>query len=68
MLDLAKTIIEIINSKSEIIHKDLPQDDPKVRKPDITRAKSILGWLPKVDRKEGLMKTLEDFKKRLKIK
>ncbi len=67
MLDLAKTIIEITNSKSEIIHKELPLDDPKVRKPDITRAKSILGWEPKVDRKTGLSKTLEDFKKRLGI-
>ncbi|MFH1050525.1 MAG: UDP-glucuronic acid decarboxylase family protein [bacterium] len=68
MLDLAKTIIEITNSKSEIIHKDLPLDDPKVRKPDIIRAKSILGWEPKVDRKTGLTKTLEDFKKRLGIR
>jgi dTDP-glucose 4,6-dehydratase len=68
MLDLAKTIIEITNSKSEIIYKDLPADDPKVRKPDITKAKAILGWQPKVDRKDGLMKTLEDFKKRLNIK
>lgn len=68
MLDLAKTIIEITNSKSEIIHKDLPLDDPKVRKPDITKARKILGWEPKVDRKTGLTKTLEDFKKRLGIK
>jgi len=67
MLDLAKTIIEITNSKSQIVHKELPQDDPKVRKPDITRARTILGWGPKVDRKTGLTKTLVDFKKRLGI-
>jgi len=67
MLDLAKTIIEITNSKSEIIYKDLPQDDPKVRKPDITRARAILGWEAKVDRKTGLTRTLEDFKKRLGV-
>ncbi len=67
MLDLAKTIIEITNSKSEIVFKELPEDDPKVRKPDITKAKGILEWQPKVDRKEGLLKTLEDFKKRLDI-
>jgi len=65
MLDLAKIIIEITNSSSEIVHRELPKDDPKVRKPDITKAKSILGWEPKVDRKTGLIRTLEDFKKRL---
>jgi dTDP-glucose 4,6-dehydratase len=68
MLDLAKTIIEITNSKSEIIYKELPLDDPKVRKPDISKARAILGWEPKVDRKTGLTKTLEDFKKRLGIR
>jgi dTDP-glucose 4,6-dehydratase len=66
MLELAKEIIDLIGSKSEIVFKDLPADDPKVRQPDITRAKTILNWTPKVDRREGLEKTIIDFKKRLK--
>jgi dTDP-glucose 4,6-dehydratase len=65
MLDLAKEIIELLNSKSEIIFQNLPSDDPKVRQPDITKAKAILNWQPTVTRKEGLLKTIEDFKKRL---
>ncbi len=65
MLDLAKEIIELTNSKSEIIFMDLPDDDPKVRKPDTTRAKNILNWSAKVNRKEGLKNTIDDFKKRL---
>jgi len=66
MLDLAKEIIDITGSDSKIIFEDLPQDDPKIRQPDITRAMEILDWTPKVDRHEGLVKTIEDFKKRLK--
>ena len=65
MLELAKEIIELTDSKSVIIFEDLPADDPKVRQHDITRAKAILGWEPKVNRKEGLKKTVLDFKKRL---
>lgn len=65
MLDLAKEIIELTNSKSEIIFKELPSDDPKVRQPDITKAKSLLNWTPSVDRRAGLEKTIADFKKRL---
>jgi dTDP-glucose 4,6-dehydratase len=66
MLDLAKEIIEISGSSSEIIFKSLPEDDPKVRQPDITKAKHILGWEPKVQRREGLLKTLEYFRMALK--
>jgi dTDP-glucose 4,6-dehydratase len=65
MLDLAKEIIELTGSDSKIIFEDLPQDDPKIRQPDITRAKEILGWSPKFNRKEGLDKTIADFRKRL---
>ncbi len=65
MLDLAKEIIELTGSKSEIIFKELPSDDPKVRQPDITKAKSLLNWTPSVDRRAGLEKTIADFKKRL---
>lgn len=66
MLNLAKEIIEISGSSSEIIFKSLPEDDPKVRQPDITKAKHILGWEPKVQRREGLLKTLEYFRMALK--
>lgn len=65
MLALAQEIIELTNSTSKIVFKDLPLDDPKVRRPDITKAKSILNWMPKVNRMEGLSQTIKDFKKRL---
>ena len=52
--------------KSEIIFEPLPQDDPQVRQPDITLAKSLLGWSPAVDRKEGLAKTIQYFRTALK--
>lgn len=65
MLDLAKEIRDIINPELEIIFEGLPSDDPKVRKPDTTKAQKILNWKAKVDRKEGLLKTIEDFKHRL---
>lgn len=68
MLELAKEIIQIIGSRSKIIFKGLPQDDPKVRQPDITEARKILGWKPKVSRREGLYKTLVYFKQKLNIK
>lgn len=62
ILDFAKLIIELTNSKSKIVYKPLPSDDPTQRKPDITLAKEKLGWEPKVDIKEGLMNTIEYFK------
>lgn len=65
MLDLAKEIIELTNSKSQIIYEELPADDPKIRQPNIDKARRILKWEPKVNRKEGLKKTIEDFRKRL---
>ena len=68
MLDLAREIIELTRSKSSIVFQDLPQDDPKVRQPDITKAKNILHWEPKVNRTEGLQRTVEYFKKKLNIK
>ncbi|MCB0501100.1 MAG: SDR family oxidoreductase [Bacteroidetes bacterium] len=63
--EFGNEIIELTNSKSKIIYKPLPIDDPMRRRPDISLAKKILGWQPQVDRKEGLAKTLEDFKDRL---
>jgi len=67
MLELAKEIKAMIpESKSETIFKPLPQDDPQVRQPDITLAKSLLGWKPTVDRKEGLKRTIAYFREALK--
>jgi nucleoside-diphosphate-sugar epimerase len=66
MLDLAKEIKAMIpESTSEIVFKPLPQDDPQVRQPDITLAKSLLGWEPKVARKVGLERTIAYFRKAL---
>lgn len=62
MLDLAKEIIELTGTTSSIEFKDLPQDDPKVRQPDISRAKTILNWEPQIQRAEGLRRTYEYFK------
>jgi dTDP-glucose 4,6-dehydratase len=61
--DFAEEVIQLCNSNSKIVYKELPEDDPKVRQPDISRAKNILGWQPKVSREEGLKITLEYFKK-----
>ncbi len=59
---IAETIIEMTGSTSKIIYQPLPEDDPKVRRPDITRARTLLGWEPKVDLREGLTKTIEYFR------
>jgi len=62
----AKEIIQFTNSKSKIVYKELPIDDPKVRQPDISKAKSILGWQPKFNRVDGLRLAIEYFKDELK--
>lgn len=67
ILGLAKEIIKLTGSKSKIVYKELPIDDPKVRQPNITKAKTLLNWHPKVGITEGLQTTLEYFKKALKI-
>jgi dTDP-glucose 4,6-dehydratase len=67
MLELAKEIIQLTGSRSKIIFQDLPEDDPKVRQPDITKAKEILHWEPKVNRRVGLEKTLQYFKVKLGV-
>src|SRR5687767_8253265 len=62
---IAHVIIEMTGSKSRIVHKPLPVDDPKVRRPDITKARTLLGWEPKVDLREGLTKTIAYFREKL---
>ena len=62
MLELAEIILELTSSKSKITHKPLPKDDPKKRCPDITLAKKLLKWEPKVNVKDGLAKTIEYFR------
>ncbi len=59
---MAEAVIKVTGSRSKIIYKDLPVDDPKVRQPDISRAKKLLGWKPKVELEEGLKKTVAWFK------
>ncbi|OQX83847.1 NAD-dependent dehydratase [candidate division KSB1 bacterium 4484_87] len=59
---MAETVIRLTDSKSNIVFQDLPEDDPKIRQPDITRAKKLLDWEPKVDFEEGLSKTIAWFK------
>jgi dTDP-glucose 4,6-dehydratase len=63
--EIATTIIRMTGSKSRLVNKPLPVDDPKQRRPDITRARTILGWEPKVKLEEGLAKTLEYFRKKV---
>jgi dTDP-glucose 4,6-dehydratase len=65
MLQLAEEILALIGSKSPIHFEPLPSDDPKIRKPDITLAKKLLGWGPVVSRTEGLQKTIEDIQGRV---
>lgn len=65
--EFAEEVIKLTNSKSKISFKELPEDDPKVRQPDISKAKAILGWEPKVTREEGLKRTIKFFKKQLNI-
>jgi dTDP-glucose 4,6-dehydratase len=59
LLELAEAVIEVAESRSEIVFEALPVDDPQVRQPDITRAKQLLGWEPKVELREGLRRTIE---------
>jgi dTDP-glucose 4,6-dehydratase len=63
--EIARTIIALVGSTSTIVYRPLPVDDPKQRRPDITRARTILGWEPKVGLEEGLLKTIAYFKQKL---
>ena len=61
ILEVAREVIEVTGSKSRIVFEPLPTDDPKVRQPDITKARHVLGWEPRVDRREGLRMCLPYF-------
>ena len=63
--EIAKAIVSLVGSKSRIVYRPLPVDDPRQRRPDITRAKTLLGWEPKVPLEEGLVRPVEYFKRRL---
>jgi dTDP-glucose 4,6-dehydratase len=65
VLEFAKKIIELTHSKSAIVYKPLPEDDPQVRQPDISKARKILGWEPKVKLEEGLSKTIDYFRSKV---
>jgi dTDP-glucose 4,6-dehydratase len=65
ILECAQTVLEVTGSKSELRFEPLPTDDPTRRKPDITKAKAILGWEPRISLKEGLAKSLDFFKAKL---
>ena len=66
IMDLAKIIIELTKSKSRIIKRNIPLDDPMRRKPDISEAKNAIDWEPTTDLKDGLEQTIEYFKNKLK--
>jgi dTDP-glucose 4,6-dehydratase len=64
---MARLIIEMTGSSSRLVFRPLPTDDPKVRQPDITRARTLLGWEPKVTLAEGLTSTIDYFRKKMGV-
>jgi len=65
ILNFAREIVELTGSKSKIVNKELPKDDPKVRQPDISKAQKLLSWSPMINRKDGLQKTLDYFQRKV---
>ena len=63
--EIAKTIVRLLGSSSKIVYRPLPVDDPKQRRPDITRARTLLGWEPKVGLEEGLRTSIDYFKTKI---
>ena len=67
LTELAREIMKITGSRSRLVNRPLPEDDPKVRQPDITRARTLLAWEPVVSLDEGLKRTMDDFRGRLSV-
>ena len=65
ILDFAREVVEVTGSDSEITFEPLPEDDPQVRQPDVSKAKRVLGWEPKTDRREGLKQTMDYFRQKV---
>jgi dTDP-glucose 4,6-dehydratase len=65
VLEFARAIIRLTGSRSKIVFKPLPEDDPRQRRPDISRAKELLGWAPRVALEEGIVKTIDYFQGRM---
>jgi dTDP-glucose 4,6-dehydratase len=63
--EIARTIVRLVDSKSRLVYRDLPVDDPKQRRPDITRARTLLGWEPHVSLEQGLLNTVGYFRSKL---
>jgi nucleoside-diphosphate-sugar epimerase len=63
MLELAELVLELTGSLSKSVHRPLPDDDPMQRRPDITKARELLGWEPNVDLRDGLQRTIEWFQR-----
>ncbi len=66
MLELASTVIAMTGSRSRVVHRALPENDPRQRRPDISRAQDVLSWAPRTQLKEGLTRTIAYFEKLLK--
>jgi dTDP-glucose 4,6-dehydratase len=64
--EIARTVIRLVGSTSQVVYRPLPVDDPKQRRPDITRARTLLGWEPKIGLEEGLLKTVDYFTRQLR--
>ena len=61
LIDLARSIIELTESRSDVVYEALPVDDPQVRQPDIARARDLLGWQPEIDVRDGIARTIEHY-------
>jgi UDP-glucuronate decarboxylase len=66
MLELAATVIELVGSRSRVVHKAVPENDPRQRRPDISKAIKLLGWTPRTPLREGLKATISYFEELLK--
>ena len=67
LLEMARLVVELTEARSEIVFEALPIDDPKIRQPDIARARDLLGWEPEIDLREGLSRTIANATERLKV-